>query len=312
MGDNMDKEIRKPDVLIIGSGPAGLTAGIYAARFKLDTMIIEDELVGGQIREAYMVENYPGFTTIGGEELVDKMKEQALKSGTKIDEFDYIVKVDLKDDQKIIETSMYIYHPQVVIIAAGMKRKELPIPEEKKLRGKGIHYCELCDGYLYEAKNIAVIGGGNSAVGAALALTKYALKVFILNRGNAFQVDKISLEKLINNPKIEIKYNTKVKKAVGVDWLQGLILEDEHNEEYALDVQGAFVYIGSTPRTQLYVDYLEIDKAGNIIADETCKTNVKGVFVAGDVRSKKVRQLTTAVSDGTVAAILAEEYINKN
>jgi thioredoxin reductase (NADPH) len=192
----MDKEVKKPDVLIIGSGPAGLTAGIYAARFKLETMIIEDELIGGQIREAYVVENYPGFATIGGEELVNRMKEQALKSGAKIDEFDYIVKVDLSNSLKVIETSMYIYQPAVLIISAGMKRRELPIPEEKKLRGKGIHYCELCDGYLYDNKVVAVIGGGNSAVGAALALTKYATKVFVINRGDAFQADKTSLEKM--------------------------------------------------------------------------------------------------------------------
>lgn len=312
MGDNMNKEIRKPDVLIIGSGPAGLTAGIYASRFKLDTMIIEDELIGGQIREAYMVENYPGFNTIGGEELVDKMKDQAMKSGTKIDEFDYIVKIDLQDDEKNIETSMYIYQPKVVIISAGMKRKELPVNEEKRLRGKGIHYCELCDGYLYDGKVIAVVGSGNSAVGAALALTKYATKVFVLNRGESFKVDKISLEKMISNPKIEIMYNTKVKEAVGEEWLSALILEDEDGKDKKLEVQGAFVYIGSTPRTQLYADYLKLDNFGNIIADETCKTNVKGVFAAGDVRTKLVRQLTTAVSDGTVAAILAEEYINKN
>ncbi|MBP8628608.1 MAG: FAD-dependent oxidoreductase [Negativicutes bacterium] len=307
----MDKEVKKPDVLIIGSGPAGLTAGIYAARFKLETMIIEDELIGGQIREAYVVENYPGFATIGGEELVNRMKEQALKSGAKIDEFDYIVKVDLSNSLKVIETSMYIYQPAVLIISAGMKRRELPIPEEKKLRGKGIHYCELCDGYLYDNKVVAVIGGGNSAVGAALALTKYATKVFVINRGDAFQADKTSLEKMLNHPAIEIKYKTTVKNAVGTDSLESLLLQDD-NGEYNLTVQGVFVYIGSTPRTKLYADYLKLDENKNIIADESCQTNIEGVFVAGDVRSKKVRQLTTAVSDGTVAAILAEEYINKN
>ena len=307
----MDKEVKKPDVLIIGSGPAGLTAGIYAARFKLETMIIEDELIGGQIREAYVVENYPGVATIGGEELVNRMKEQALKSGAKIDEFDYIVKVDLSNSLKVIETSMYIYQPAVLIISAGMKRRELPIPEEKKLRGKGIHYCELCDGYLYDNKVVAVIGGGNSAVGAALALTKYATKVFVINRGDAFQADKTSLEKMLNHPAIEIKYKTTVKNAVGTDSLESLLLQDD-NGEYNLTVQGVFVYIGSTPRTKLYADYLKLDENKNIIADESCQTNIEGVFVAGDVRSKKVRQLTTAVSDGTVAAILAEEYINKN
>jgi len=158
---------------------------------------------------------------------------------------------------------------------------------------------------------VAVIGGGNSAVGAALALTKYATKVFVINRGDAFQADKTSLEKMLNHPAIEIKYKTTVKNAVGTDSLESLLLQDD-NGEYNLTVQGVFVYIGSTPRTKLYADYLKLDENKNIIADESCQTNIEGVFVAGDVRSKKVRQLTTAVSDGTVAAILAEEYINKN
>lgn len=306
----MSKIEKKLDLIIIGAGPAGLTAGIYAGKLKLKTLILEDELVGGQIKEAYIVENYPGFNSISGSALTDKFQEQALEAGVTIDEFDNIISVKLTDEEKIIETSSYIYKPKAVIIAAGSKRRELPIPEEKKFHSKGIHYCEICDGSLYDGKHIAVVGGGYSAVGAAKFLTRFASKIYLIHRSDYLHADKISQDELLQNEKVEDLPNSKITSALGNDTLTGITLENVKTKETSeLKLDGIFVYIGLIPRTDLYKAYLTIDEFYNIVADETCETNVKGVYVAGDVRTKRFRQLTTALSDGTVAALMAEKYI---
>lgn len=312
MGIIVNKIEKDLDLLIIGAGPAGLTAGLYAARLKLNTLILEDELIGGQIREAYVVENYPGFTSIGGSELTDRMKEQSTLAGAVIDEYDTILSVKLTNDEKIIETEKYLYKAKAVIIAAGAKRRELPIPEEKKFHGNGIHYCELCDGHLYEGKNIGVIGGGSSAVGAAEFLSKYASKVTLIHRSGQLRADKKSQEELFANEKITVLWDSEVKQALGNERLEGVVMENPKSKEHTqLKLDGIFVYIGSIPRTEIYKDYIDVDEYGNIVAGETCETNVQGVFAAGDVRKKLFRQLTTAVSDGTVAALMAERYILK-
>lgn len=308
----MNKKEKKLDLLIIGSGPAGLTAAIYAARLKLKTLILEDELVGGQIKDAYTVENYPGFISISGSDLIDKIQNQAVNYGVEIDEFDKIVSVKLTNNEKIIETKSYIYKPKAVIIAAGAKKRELPISEEKNFHGKGIHYCELCDGHLYEGKHIAVVGGGNSAVQAANFLSKYAKKITLIHKRNYLRADKKNQQELFDNKKVEILWNSKIQHAIGDNKLEAVLIENE-KETYKLDLDGIFVYIGVAPRTDLYKDYLNLNSSGNIEAGETCETNIKGVFAAGDVRTKPFRQLTTAVSDGTTAALMAEKYIkNEN
>jgi thioredoxin reductase (NADPH) len=309
----MNKTVKNIDLLIIGAGAAGLTAGLYAARLKLDTLIIENELVGGQIRDAYVVENYPGFNKISGSELTDRMQEQSKLAGAIIDEFDQVLAVKLTDDEKIIETENYLYKAGAVIIASGAKRKELPIPEEKQFHGNGIHYCEICDGHLYEGKHVGVIGGGGSAVGAAIFLTKYASKVTLIHHSTQLRADKTSQAELFANEKIEILWNSEVKQALGTKKLEAVIMENPQSQERReLKLDGLFVYIGSNPSTEIYQDYVDVNAYGNIIAGENCETNVQGVFAAGDVRQKPVRQLTTAVSDGTVAALLAEKYIVKN
>ena len=309
----MNKTEKELDLLIIGAGPAGLTAGLYAARLKLSTLILEDELVGGQIRDAYVVENYPGFTSIGGSDLTDKMREQSTLAGAVIDEYDTILSVKLTNDEKVIETEQYLYKPNAVIIASGAKRRELPIPEEKKFHGNGIHYCELCDGHLYEGKHLGVIGGGSSAVGAADFLSKYAAKVTLIHRSGQLRADKKSQEDLFANKKVEVVWDSEVKHALGDDKLTAILLENPQSKEHTeLKLDGIFVYIGSIPRTQMYKDYINVDEYGNIVASETCETNVQGVFAAGDVRQKLFRQLTTAVSDGTVSALMAERYILKS
>jgi thioredoxin reductase (NADPH) len=307
----MNKPEKPLDVLIIGAGVAGLTAGIYAARFKLATLILEDELIGGQIKDAYVVENYPGFDQIKGSDLIGRMQEQALRAGVTLDEFDQIVAINLTAHEKIVETKTTIYRPTAMIISAGMKRRELPVPQEGKLRGRGIHYCQLCDGHLYDGKTVAVVGGGNGAISAANFLDKYANQIYLIHQLPDLTADDLTArEKMFGNPKITYLPNTKVLAAVGAKTLTALTLENIATGEITeLPLDGVFVQIGSNPNTALYKKQITLDNFGYIVADETCITNVPGVYAAGDIRTKTFRQLTTAVSDGTVAALQAEKYI---
>ncbi|KGM97822.1 thioredoxin reductase [Clostridium novyi A str. 4552] len=307
----MGKENKNIDILIIGAGPAGLTASIYTSRLKLSTLILEDEIIGGQIRDAYTIENYPGFTNISGVDLTKKMEEQASASGAIIDEFDKIISVKLTNSEKIIETENHIYNAKVVIIASGAKRRELPIPEEKKFHGKGIHYCELCDGHMYDGKHIVVVGGGNSALLAVKFLSKYAEKITIVHQLDYFQAEQRIQDEVFENPKVNVIWNSEIKHAVGNNNISKISIENVKTKETTeVSIDGIFVYIGFIPRTELFKDFITLDKFGNILADETTKTNVEGVFAAGDVRSKSFRQLTTATADGTVAALMSEKFIN--
>lgn len=307
----MEKENKDIDILIIGAGPAGLTAAIYTSRLKLKTLILEDEIIGGQIRDAYTIENYPGFINISGVDLTKEMEEQAIASGAIIDEFDKIISIKLSNSEKIVETKSHIYNAKVVIIASGAKRRELPIPEEKKFHGKGIHYCELCDGHMYDGKHIAVVGGGNSALLAVNFLSKYAKKITLIHQLDYFQAEKKIQDEVFKNPKVTILWNSEIKHALGDNNISKISVENiKTKQETELSVDGIFVYIGFIPRTDLFKDYITLDKFGNILADETTKTNIDGVFAAGDVRSKSFRQLTTATADGTVAALMAEKFIN--
>ena len=306
----MEKAHKAIDVVIIGSGVTGLTAALYAGRMKLSTLVLETDLVGGQIVNASEIENYPGFTSIRGSELVEKIRQQAELFGASIDEFDKIINVELTDTKKIVETESFIYEPKVVIIATGMTRRKLPLPEESRFLSKGIHYCELCDGHMYQDKTIAVVGGGNAALDAAKFLTKYAKKLYIIHRSPALTADVLTQENVLKNPMVEVLLNTEIRKAKGDKTLEMLELYDKKEEKtYELPVDGLFVDIGVVPNTAMFSKYINIDSAGNILAGEDCKTNVAGVFAAGDVRAKQIRQLTTAMADGTVAAILAEKYI---
>lgn len=307
----MDKEIKIIDLLIIGAGPAGLTSSIYAARAKLNTLTIEEGLIGGQVKDAYEIENYPGFMKVSGIELSEKMQEQAEKQGATIDEFDRICCINLKDDEKYIETDNYIYKPKAMIITTGSQRKRLPIEEEEKFHNKGIHYCELCDGAMYEGKDLVVVGGGNSAVEAAEFLSKYANKIILYSRSGSLKADKINQEKLLNNNKVEIRYYSEIVKAFGEDSIEGFQIKDTKTGDVSrIKVDGAFVYIGTEPMGELFENYIERDENGYIITNEDMETKIKGVYAAGDIRHKRIRQITTAVGDGTIAALMAEKYIN--
>jgi thioredoxin reductase (NADPH) len=304
------KEEKQLDLVIIGAGPAGLTAAIYAVRAKLNTIVLENELVGGQIRETYTVENFPGFDTITGADLADKMQNHALKVGTNINEFGNIQNIKLTNDEKIIETEDVIYKTKSVIIATGAKSRRLPIPEEEKLHGKVIHYCELCDGALYQDKDIVVVGGGNSAVEAAIFLTKYAKNITIVHQFDYLQAEKYSQDELFKHNNIKIIWNSEIRNIVGEDKIEKIVIEDINNKEKSdIKADGVFVYIGYEPKTDMFKNFIDINKWGYIETDENMETNIKGIFAAGDVRSKNIRQLTTAVSDGTIAALMVEKYI---
>ncbi|MBR5913828.1 MAG: FAD-dependent oxidoreductase [Selenomonadaceae bacterium] len=307
----MEKKIVHKDVVIIGAGMAGLTAALYCGRMNLDTLVLENGIIGGQIANAVSIENYPGFESVSGGELIATVQSQAEKFGAVIDEFDSIVKVTLKSNPKIVETEEKIYQCDVVIIASGMNRRKLPLPEERKFAGRGVHYCELCDGHMYQDKIIAVMGGGNAAVDAANFLTKYAKKLYLIHRSE-FRADEVSQKRLRQNDKVEIMLQTEVKKLNGDKRLQSVDVFDKNSGEMKnILVDGIFVNIGVDPNTQLFKDEINLSASGRIIAGEDCRTNIDGVFAAGDVREKEIRQLTTAASDGTTAALLAEKYLSK-
>lgn len=306
----MAKDIKKKELVIIGGGPAGFSSAIYAARANLDMLLLEDKILGGQVRNSYTIENYPGFKKVSGAELADLMQQQAEELGATIDEFDAIERVDFSGEELIIETGDYIYKPEAVIIATGANPKKLPIPNEEKYSGKGVHYCAVCDGAMYQDKIVAVVGGGNAALEEALFLSKFATKVYIIRRYDYFKGEKATLEDVQNNPKIEILYNEDLVNVEGDNFVQKAIIRNtKDNTEREIELEAVFGYIGTEPKTELFKDYINLSKGGYILTDEGMKTNVKGVYAAGDVREKEFRQITTAVADGTIATLAAEKYI---
>lgn len=306
----MDKEIKVLDLVILGAGPAGLTAAIYASRARLSMILLENAFVGGQVRNSYVVENYPGFKSIDGASLADKMQEQAEEAGAVIDEFDPVVSVKLSDEEKIIETESYIYKPKAVILATGAVPKKLPVENEEKFSGKGVHYCAVCDGAMYKDKVVAVVGGGNAALEEAVFLSRFAEKVYVIRRFDYFRAEKSVLEEAESNSKIEILYNEDLINVEGNDFVDRAKLKNTSTGEVReLELEGIFGYIGTEPKTKDFAQYIDLTEGGYIITDEKMRTNVEGVFAAGDVRDKVYRQITTAVSDGTIAALEAEKYI---
>lgn len=308
----MSKEIKNIDLMIIGGGPAGLSSAIYASRARLDMLLLEDKVMGGQVRNSFVVENYPGFKKISGAELADLMQEQAEALGANIDEFDIIEKVEFTNTEKVVETDDYIYKPKAVIIATGASPRKLPAKNSEEFEGKGIHYCAVCDGAMYQDKVVAVVGGGNSALEEAIFLTNFAKKVYIIRRYDYFRGEKAVLEAVEKNEKIEILYNEDLIAVEGSEFLERAVIKNTLNgEEKKIELDGIFGSIGNEPMVNLFKEYIEVNERNFIITDEHMRTNVEGVYAVGDVREKEYRQITTAVADGTIAALEAEKYINK-
>ncbi len=298
------------DTIIIGGGPAGYTAALYAARAGLDTVIIERMSIGGQMTLTGDIENYPGFDEgIDGITLGMKMQNGAERFGAKTI-YDEVQRVDLSGKIKKIETLGGKYFAKTVIIAVGANPKELGLENETKFIGKGVHYCAHCDGRFYKGKTVAVIGGGNSAAADALYLSRLVEKVYLIHRRDTLRATKIYHEPLLKTENIEFLWNSTAHELVGENKLSSLKINTK-GELRDLTVDGIFVSIGRRPATEFLNGILPIDEHGYIIAGEDTKTSTPGVFVAGDVRTKMLRQVVTAVSDGAVAAHYAEEYLAK-
>lgn len=305
----MSKKIINKNLIIIGGGPAGLTSAIYASRAKIDLLLLENQILGGQVRNSNTIENYPGFKKIKGTELADIIQQQAEELGATIDEFDNIENVDFSSEYKLIETGSYIYKAKAVIIASGATPKKLPIPNEEKYSGKGVHYCAVCDGAVYEGKVVAVVGGGNSALEEALFLTKFAKKVVMIRRHDYFNGEKSTIEEVMNHQKVEVLFNEDLVNVEGHQFVEKAIIKNsKDNKIKEIAIDAVFGYIGTEPKTELFKDYLTLEH-GYIVTDENMNTNIKGVYAAGDVREKLYRQITTAVADGTIAALEAEKYL---
>jgi len=309
---NKKKEKEYCDVLVLGAGPAGLSAAIYAARAKLRTLVVEQGLPGGQAATTFHVANYPGTNgVIRGLDLMENMKKQAEEFGTIIDDMKAVLEVDLLQTEKFIKTEDKDYYAKSVIIATGAEPKKLPAEGERQFRGRGVHYCAACDGAMYQDSDILVVGGGNSAVEEAVFLTRYAKHVTIIHQFDHFQASKISQEQALKNTNISVIWDSEVKKIIGENFVKSVIIENvKTKEQKEVAIDGVFVYIGSQPETDVFRGTLRLNESGYILADEDMKTNISGVFAAGDIRDKRVRQITTATGDGVIAGIMAERYIN--
>ncbi len=299
------------DVIIIGGGPAGLTAGLYSARDRLSSLLIEKGIIGGKITEAERVDNYPGFPEgISGLELTRLMHEQATKYSLE-SIFAEVTSIEIDGEQKVIKTTDGDFVARAVIVAGGSDRVKLGIPGEKEFTGKGVSYCATCDGPFFTDKPVAVIGGGNAAIYEALHLTKFASKVTVLHRRDQLRAFAIVQEKAFAEPKIEFLLNTVIEAIEGKDFVQKLKLQQViTGEESFLEVAGVFMAVGLKPNTEYLADILLLDEQGRIIVDAGMQTKIPGIFAAGDLRSGSIQQTIAAAGDGATAAMSAKKFID--
>ncbi len=300
------------DTIIIGGGPAGYSAALYAARAGLDTLILEKMAPGGQMALTGEIENYPGFDeSIDGFTLGMKMQQGAEKAGAKT-EYAEVIGVDFSEKIKTVQTTSGDFSTKTVILATGADPRELGIEKEKELIGKGVHYCAHCDGRFYKGKTVSVIGGGNSAVTDALYLSRLAEKVYLIHRRDTLRAGRSEQKALEGVENIEFVWDSKVSDFLTDDRVKGLLVQNiKTAAQREILCDGVFISIGRKPITAFLQGKIALDENGYIIADESTKTNVEGVFTAGDVRTKHLRQVITAASDGAVAASMAEEYLSK-
>lgn len=298
------------DMIVIGGGPGGYTAALYAARAGLDTLVLEKLSAGGQMAQTTQIDNYPGFEQgIDGFELGEKMQTGAERFGAK-SELAEVQAVDLAADPKRVQTSEGTFLARTIVIATGAGHRPLGVEREAQLTGKGVAYCAACDGMFFRGKTVAVVGGGNSAAADALLLSRICKKVIVIHRRDSLRATKIYHDPLIQAENIEFRWNSIVEQLLGEDRLTGVRLRNKQtrqNDELTLD--GLFVSIGRNPETTLFGEQIKLDDSGYIVADESTRTNLPGVFAVGDVRAKAVRQVITAAADGAVAAFYAEEYL---
>jgi len=303
------------DIVILGAGPSGLTAGMYASRDKQDVLILEKQFPGGFVAITEWVENYPGFADgIMGADLSEKFFAHAKKYGSLIRSGNAIkIEEDGKYKLVYVENREKPIKCKAIIVGFGCEPKKLEVPGENKFYGRGVSFCATCDGSFYKDREVAVVGGGESAIEEGVYLTKFASKVHVIHRRDKLRASKLATERAENNEKMEFIYDSVVESVNGDTKVECLTVKNvKTGETSALKVDGLFVFIGQTANTELVKDLVETDEWGFIVADESTKTTMPGIYVAGDVRTKEYRQITTAVSDGTVAAKSCEKYINDN
>ncbi|SHF49979.1 thioredoxin reductase (NADPH) [Desulfofundulus australicus DSM 11792] len=301
------------DVVIIGGGPAGLTAGIYAARAKLKTLLIERGMTGGLAATTELIENYPGFSEgIGGPELMSRMEAQARRFGLEIlnSNVETLQKENLSFIIKTEDTELLT---RTVIIATGAQPQRLNVKGEETFHGRGVSYCATCDGAFFKGKHVAVVGGGDAAVEEAMFLTRFAQKVFIIHRRGELRATKIVQERARQNPRLEFIWHSIVEEITGKETVNGVRIKDVRTGQMKeLAVDGVFIYIGYIPNSSLVKELVKLDEQGYIITDTNMQTSCPGIFAAGDVRQKSLRQVVTAVADGAIAAVSAEKYLERN
>jgi thioredoxin reductase (NADPH) len=300
----------KYDVIIVGGGPAGLTAGLYSTRAGLNTLLLEKSTIGGQVSKTSLIENYPGFPEgIDGVTLIERMVEQAKKFGVEM-AIEGAESLQIKDKEKIIKTKKQEYQTKAVIIATGSKFKELGVPGEIELLGKGVSYCAVCDGPLYRNRVVGVVGGGDSALSEAIYLSKLAQKVYLIHRRDQFRAARSIQDKVLATKNIEVMLNTIIKEIKGQQKIESITISDRNtNKDNELKLDGLFIYVGAIPNTDFLKGMVNLDEEGYITTNENLETNIPGIFAAGDVRKKTLRQISTSVGDGALAAIMAKRYL---
>lgn len=296
------------DIIIIGGGPAGLTAALYAKRANKSVLVIEKATFGGQITYSPKVENIPGFLSLSGNEFAEKLTEQILEQGAEV-EFGEVTAIENGDTKKVI-TEDGEFEGKSVIIATGARHRMLGLPREEQFVGEGISFCAVCDGAFYEGKTVAVIGGGNSALQEALLLCDLAKKVYVVQNLDYLTGEEKLQEQLKSRENAEIILGTVVEEIIGDTELTGIKIKSNFGQTDTLSVDGMFVAIGLIPQNEPFKDFVELNSWGYVEAGENCKTNCEGIFVAGDCRSKRIRQVATAAADGAVAALAACDYID--
>jgi len=301
------------DLIIIGAGVAGLTAGIYGVRSGLKTLIIEEKMAGGTTADAPIIENYPGFERISGSELMQRMAAQCRGLGVAINEFEKTVTLNLKGEEKSVKTNKAVYKAKAVIIASGASYRELGVPGEKEFRGRGVSYCGVCDGPLFKGKRVLVVGGGNSAVITALYLAELVSEVKIAHRRNVFRAEEALVKALMEKSNIEVLWNTELKEIEGEKLVNKAVLVDmQTGKIQELPIDGVFVQVGEAPNSQIAKEAgVEVDEHDYVKIDIRQRTNILGVYAAGDVTNHPVKQVGTAVGQGITAALEAYGYIHR-
>ncbi len=300
------------DLIIVGGGPAGLSAGIYAGRAKLDVLLLERGAPGGLAATTETIENYPGFPVgIGGAELMAQMLAQAQRFGLAVDSAN-VEEISCSDRHFVLKTEDGAFSSRAVILATGAEPELLHVPGETELRGRGVSYCATCDGAFFREKTVAVVGGGDAAVEEAVFLTRFAQKVLLIHRRDELRATRVVQEKARQNPKIEFVWNSVVEEVLGKSKVERIRVKNVRSGETSiLQVDGVFIYIGQRPASRMVEELVQLDERGYVLTDEKMQTSCPGLFAAGDVRKKLLRQVVTAVADGAIAAVAAEKYLEE-